>query len=435
MRDAGGDAIGVDWRVPLDGRGNGSAPAARCRATSIPPPVPLRGRRSNAPRPSPRPRRERDGHVFNLGHGVLPGHARENLQRLVDLVHERTAGERSSADRRAGDGVRHRRAAPTTSSATTRTSAAGGARAGAPRGAARTLRGDRQPFPAAGHHPAAGGGPGAGAQPRRRRDASAPYLGMKHSPPFIAEAVERMREDGIERAIGIVMAPHWSGMSVESYIDRVRQEVGEGPPAFDFVRSYHDHPLRVVPGRPRGRCARRRSTADERRGATVIFSRAQPAHPNGRGRVAPVPACHAARTPAVTATACRDRRPRRGGARSPRLHDRVAERGPDRRSVVGATDRGRARATWRRRGLRPRSCARPGSWPTTSRSCTTSTSRRRRSPSRRHASRAHRDAERGSRVRPRACRRCSRAARGLEDRRSWGRPPCGSWSWVAGSRA
>jgi len=33
----------------------------------------------------------RRGHVFNLGHGVLPGTAPETLERLVDLVHERTA--------------------------------------------------------------------------------------------------------------------------------------------------------------------------------------------------------------------------------------------------------------------------------------------------------------------------------------------------------
>jgi uroporphyrinogen decarboxylase len=32
-----------------------------------------------------------DGHVFNLGHGVLPGTPVEHVQRLVDLVHERTA--------------------------------------------------------------------------------------------------------------------------------------------------------------------------------------------------------------------------------------------------------------------------------------------------------------------------------------------------------
>lgn len=32
----------------------------------------------------------RDGHIFNLGHGVLPTTPVGHLQRLVDLVHERT---------------------------------------------------------------------------------------------------------------------------------------------------------------------------------------------------------------------------------------------------------------------------------------------------------------------------------------------------------
>jgi len=39
----------------------------------------------------------RPGHVFNLGHGVLPGTPVETLQRLVDLVHERTEGTREWA--------------------------------------------------------------------------------------------------------------------------------------------------------------------------------------------------------------------------------------------------------------------------------------------------------------------------------------------------
>jgi protoporphyrin/coproporphyrin ferrochelatase len=98
------------------------------------------------------------------------------------------------------------------------------------------------------------------------------YLGMKHSAPFIAETIERMREDGIERAIAIVMAPHWSGMSVESYLDRVREQAGEGPPAFDFVRSYHDDPRFVSFLAARVADALGGFTAEERRGATVIFS-------------------------------------------------------------------------------------------------------------------------------------------------------------------
>jgi ferrochelatase len=71
------------------------------------------------------------------------------------------------------------------------------------------------------------------------------YLGMKHSPPFIPEAVERMAADGVTRGIGIVMAPHWSGMSVETYIERVRQAIdAQGLDLqMTFVRSFHEHPL------------------------------------------------------------------------------------------------------------------------------------------------------------------------------------------------
>jgi len=92
MRDAGADVIGVDWRVPLNEawervgfdvavQGNldpavclGPWDAVEAKALGV--------LRRAAGRP---------GHVFNLGHGVLPGTPPETLERLVDLVHERTA--------------------------------------------------------------------------------------------------------------------------------------------------------------------------------------------------------------------------------------------------------------------------------------------------------------------------------------------------------
>lgn len=98
------------------------------------------------------------------------------------------------------------------------------------------------------------------------------YLGMKHSPPFIPETVEAMRTDGIERAVGIVMAPHWSSMSVGSYVDRVRAAAGEGPPRFTFVRSYHDHPAFVELLGERVSGALDELAAPDRDGAAVIFS-------------------------------------------------------------------------------------------------------------------------------------------------------------------
>jgi protoporphyrin/coproporphyrin ferrochelatase len=99
------------------------------------------------------------------------------------------------------------------------------------------------------------------------------YLGMKHSPPFIPEGVAAMREDGITRAVGIVMAPHWSGMSVETYIERTLRAAAEaGGPEFSFVRSYHTHPAFIRFLTDRVGEALGRLDADDREKAAVIFS-------------------------------------------------------------------------------------------------------------------------------------------------------------------
>jgi len=98
MRDAGASVIGVDWRVPLhvawervgfDVAVQGNLDPTACLApwASVEKKA-LTVLRRAAGRP---------GHVFNLGHGVLPGTPVETLQRLVDLVHERTEGTREWA--------------------------------------------------------------------------------------------------------------------------------------------------------------------------------------------------------------------------------------------------------------------------------------------------------------------------------------------------
>lgn len=55
-----------------------------------------------------------------------------------------------------------------------------------------------------------------------RLDGMRAYLGQKHSPPSIADAVEEMARDGIEDALGLVLAPHFSTMSVGDYERRAR---------------------------------------------------------------------------------------------------------------------------------------------------------------------------------------------------------------------
>src|SRR3954469_24858671 len=39
-------------------------------------------------------------------------------------------------------------------------------------------------------------------------------LGMKHAPPFIEDAVDRLVERGCTQAVGVVLAPHYSRLSI-----------------------------------------------------------------------------------------------------------------------------------------------------------------------------------------------------------------------------
>jgi ferrochelatase len=98
------------------------------------------------------------------------------------------------------------------------------------------------------------------------------YLGMKHSAPFISEGVARMRADGVSRAVGLVLAPHYSKLSVGGYIDRVQAAVGSDGPPFTFVTNWHDHPLFVDVLASRVRDAMETLTTAERERAVVVFS-------------------------------------------------------------------------------------------------------------------------------------------------------------------
>jgi ferrochelatase len=92
---------------------------------------------------------------------------------------------------------------------------------------------------------------------------------MKHSPPWIADAVEQMRADGIQRAVGIVMAPHWAGLSIPTYAARVPAEAGI---RFTFVESFHDQPAFIGMLAERVRAAFAELPPEARDDATLIVS-------------------------------------------------------------------------------------------------------------------------------------------------------------------
>lgn len=64
------------------------------------------------------------------------------------------------------------------------------------------------------------------------------YLGQKHAEPFIEDAVARMREDGIDEAVAVVLAPHYAKKSVGQYLDRV-EAAAEGAISVRTVETWH----------------------------------------------------------------------------------------------------------------------------------------------------------------------------------------------------
>jgi protoporphyrin/coproporphyrin ferrochelatase len=66
-------------------------------------------------------------------------------------------------------------------------------------------------------------------------------LGMKHTPPFLEESTAALVQTGIQKIIGLVLAPHYSSMSVGEYVQRVKAVL---PATFPFlaIDSWHLHP-------------------------------------------------------------------------------------------------------------------------------------------------------------------------------------------------
>jgi len=52
-------------------------------------------------------------------------------------------------------------------------------------------------------------------------------LGMKHAPPYIEDGVEALLDAGVRRAVALVLAPHYSALSIGEYMTRARDAAGD----------------------------------------------------------------------------------------------------------------------------------------------------------------------------------------------------------------
>ena len=99
------------------------------------------------------------------------------------------------------------------------------------------------------------------------------YLGLKHIEPFVEDAVVQMKEDGIEEAVSIVLAPHFSTFSVKSYNGRAQEKAKEiGGPEITCVESWYDEPKFIQYWVDRLGEVKEKMTDEERENFVLIVS-------------------------------------------------------------------------------------------------------------------------------------------------------------------
>ncbi|GIV95688.1 MAG: ferrochelatase [Herpetosiphonaceae bacterium] len=100
------------------------------------------------------------------------------------------------------------------------------------------------------------------------------YLGMRHWSPWIEETIRDMLDDGITHAISMVLAPHYSSLSIAKYQERIRAglEMYRGSIEFKHIASYHDAPKYIQALANRVHDGLRRWPEHQRDKVHVVFS-------------------------------------------------------------------------------------------------------------------------------------------------------------------
>jgi ferrochelatase len=100
------------------------------------------------------------------------------------------------------------------------------------------------------------------------------YVGMKHAPPFIGDVVRQMAADGLSEGVGIVLAPHYSRMSIGTYIAYAEEAARAlpRPLRMRYVERWGEHPLFLDAAADRLRAALAELPAEIRTDTPVIFS-------------------------------------------------------------------------------------------------------------------------------------------------------------------
>jgi ferrochelatase len=101
------------------------------------------------------------------------------------------------------------------------------------------------------------------------------YVGLRHSKPFLREALEQMIADGVERAIGFILSAHRTEASWDKYQNSVaaaQTELGDRCPQVEYAPGWHAHPLFIQAWTELIGYEMRKMSPEQRGSAPVIFT-------------------------------------------------------------------------------------------------------------------------------------------------------------------
>lgn len=100
------------------------------------------------------------------------------------------------------------------------------------------------------------------------------YVGMRHWHPYIGDVVEQMLADGVDEIVAVVMAPHYSRMSIGAYMGKLDKALAERGTAIlvHKVESWNDEPSFIDAIVERIRQALRRFPDEVRDDVPILFT-------------------------------------------------------------------------------------------------------------------------------------------------------------------
>lgn len=262
VRETGVHVVGVDWRIAIDDAWNAigfdKSIQGNLDPTLLLGPWELVQEEATAVLDRAAAMQQA-GYVFSTGGALLSETPVDHLKRLVDLVHEHTPGKKPSRPRTLPARFPNPLPKPDPADGVL-LMAYGSPTSLAEMGAYYThVRGGRPPKPemvadlVEKYQIIGGMSPLTPttlsvAHKLESRLGVPVYVGMRHSEPFIADTLQEMAADGIQRAVAITLAPHYSKMSIGAYIKAAEaglDEVRKSGRNLDLVylESWSTHPF------------------------------------------------------------------------------------------------------------------------------------------------------------------------------------------------